>query len=277
MQSGSTLNRHQVDRRVLASSIDFKVEFKLVAFVQFPQARTFNSADVHESVGLAVIARDEAEAFHRVEELDRARGALTRQLALWCSRLCSNRDDIANNLQIGSRNLPAAINEVEFQRLTFSETFQACTLHSADVDEHVLAPIFARNEAEALLAIEKLYDTLTSANDLGWHTAATTTAARATKATTAGASATEAAATTAAEAAAVTTAKAATAAVAAAAIAATEAAAITAAKAATVTKTAAAKTAATAAVGIKAALVAKTVALVSAATAPPSVKTHRNQ
>jgi hypothetical protein len=280
LQSGSTLNRHQVDRRVLASSIDFKVEFELVAFVQFPQARTLNRADMHECVRLAVITRDKAEALHSVEELDRASRFLARKLTLRSSWFCSNGDHIANDLKVGCGDLATTIDEVEFQRLTFSQAFKTCAFDSADVNEHILTTVFTRDEAEALLAVEKLDDTLAGTDDLSRHSAATAAAATwaAEAATAAAASAAEAAA-TAAEAAAITATEAATitTAKAAAAIAAA-AETVTAAKAATVTKTAAAKAAAaTAAVGIEAALVAKTVALVSAATAPPSVKTHRNQ
>jgi hypothetical protein len=271
MQSGSTLNRHQVDRRVLASSIDLKVEFKLVALVQFTQARPLNRTDVHESVRLAVITRDEAEALHRIEELDRARSALTRQFALRSSRLCRNFDHITDDLKIGCRNLPAAIDEVEFELLTFGQAFETRAFDCADVNEHILATVFTLDEAEAFLTVEELYDTLAGADNLGRHAAATRAAEAATAA--AARAAAEAAAITAAEAAAITAAKAAT-------IAAAEAAAIATAKAATVAAAeAAAKSAAAtaAAVGIKTTFVAESVALVSAATAPPSVKTHRNQ
>jgi hypothetical protein len=131
------------------------------------------------------------------------------------------------------------------------------------------------DEAEALLRIEELNDTLALADDLGRH-AATTTAA-----------ATEAAATAAAEAAttAAATESAATAAVAAAATAAiaATAAAIAAAAAAITTAAAAAVTTAAATAILEAATeavvaAAKTVALVSAApaafTATPSVENH---
>ncbi len=38
VRPGSTLARHQVDRRVLASSIDLDIELNRVAFVQFAHA-----------------------------------------------------------------------------------------------------------------------------------------------------------------------------------------------------------------------------------------------
>jgi hypothetical protein len=280
MQSGSTLNRHQVDRRVLASSIDFKVEFELVTFVQFTQARTLNRADVHECVRLAVITRDEAEALHRVEELDRASSLFTGQLALGCCGLCRHCDHVAHNLKVGGRNLATAIHEVEFELLTFCQTFKTCTFNRADVHEHIFAAVFALDEAEALLAVEELYNALAGSDNLGWHAAATAAATWAAEAaTTAAARATEAAATAAAKAATVTAAEAA-------AITTTEAAAITAAKAAATTaaavataatKAAAAETAAVATVGVKTTFVAETVALVASATPPPSVKTHKLQ
>ena len=278
MQSGSTLNRHQVDRRVLASSIDFKVEFKLVAFVQLAHARTLNRADVHECVRLAIVTRDKAEALHRVEELDRARSALTRQLALGCRRLGSHFDNVTNDLKIGRRNFAATIDEVEFQLLAFCQTFKSGTFNRADVNKHIFAAVFALDEAEALLAVKELYDALAGADNLGWHSAAAAAASATAWAAEAAAAATwaaaEATAAAAAEAAAITTTEAA------AISAAAKAATITAAEAATIaTAEAAATKAATtaAAVRIKTTFVAESIALVFAATAPPSVKTHRNQ
>jgi hypothetical protein len=73
--------RREVDRRVLASSVDFDVEFDPVALVEFAHARTLDRTDVHERVRLAVITGDEAEALHGVEELDRPGRLLTGQLA----------------------------------------------------------------------------------------------------------------------------------------------------------------------------------------------------
>lgn len=249
---------------MLASSIDFKVEFKLVALVQLTQTRTLNRADVHECVRLAIVTRDKAEALHRVEELDRAGSALTRQLALGGSRLCRHFDYVTNNLKIRCRNLAATIDEVEFQLLAFCQAFKARTFDRADVYEHIFAAIFALDEAEALLAVKELYDAFAGADNLGRHTAATTTAARAAEAATAAAwtAATEAATVTTAEATTVSTA---------------EATAITTAEAATIAAKAAAETATTTAVGIETTFVAESVALILTATAPPSVKTHRNQ
>lgn len=261
---------------MLASSIDLKVEFKLVAFVQFTKTRPFNRADVHERVRLAIVTRDEAEALHRVEELDRTRSAFTRQLALGSGRLCSNCDHVTHDLKISCRNLPAAIHEIEFELLPFGQTLKAGTLDRADVNEHVFATVFTLDEAEALLSIEELDDALAGSDNLGRHSAATASAAAwaAEAATAAAATAAEAAAITAAKATAITTAEAATitAAKTAAAATTTEATAIATAE------TAAGKSAATAtAVGIETTFVAESVALILAATAPPSVKTHRNQ
>jgi hypothetical protein len=259
---------------VLASSIDFKVEFKLVALVQLPHARPFDSTDVHERVGLAVVTRDEAEAFHRVEELDRSGCLFAGKLALRCGRLGRDLDHVANDLKVCRRDLAATIDEVEFELLAFSQAFKAGAFDSTDVHEHVFAAVFTLNEAEALLRVEELYDALAGADNLGGHAAASATAAatgtaeaataaaaRAAEAATAAASTTaEAATVTAAEAAAITTAEAST----------------TAAEATTI-KATASKTAATAAVGIETAFVAKTIALVASATPPPSVKTHKNR
>ena len=245
---------------MLASSIDFEIELQPVAFVQLAQARTFDRADVHKGIGLAVITGDEAKALHRVEELDGAGGLFAGQLALRRGGLCRGRDHIADNLQIGRGNLAAAINQVEFQRLTFGQTFKAGTLDRADVDEHVFAAIFALNEAEALLGIEEFDDALTLANDLSRH-AASTAAAGATRA---------------AEAATITAAKTATTAATAKAITATAKAITATAKAITATAEtiSTAEPVSTAAKRIET-LFAKSVALVSAPAATPSIKTHK--
>ena len=274
----SVLSRRQVDRRILAAAIHLEVELKLVALVELTHPRTLDRTDVHERIRLAVITRDKAEALHRVEELDRTGRLLTRQFALRRSRLGGNGNHIANNLEIGRRYLAAAINEVELQLLALGQAFKARTFDRADVDKHVLTAVVTLDEAEALLRVEKLDDTLARTDDLSRHPAATA-AARTTG--TAKAAATTARGTAAAEAAAITAAKAATI------TAAAEPAAITAAEAAT--GTAAAKTAAitaaetataaatAAAVRIEAAFVTETIALVASATPPPSVKTHKNQ
>src|SRR5690606_18723043 len=68
----STLNGHKVDRRVLPSSVDLEIELEPIAFVDGLEPRTLHRADVNEGVFLAVVARDEAEALHRIEELHRA-------------------------------------------------------------------------------------------------------------------------------------------------------------------------------------------------------------
>lgn len=274
MPAGSTLARDEVDRRVLASSIDFDVEFDLIAFVEAGHARTLNRADVHERVRLTVITRDEAEALHRVEELDRTGRLVTRQLALRSRfarcllTLLFDRDDIADHHEIAGRNLAATIDELEFQLLTFGKTFQAGTLDRADVHEHIIAALIALNEAEALGCVEELYDALALANDLGRHAAATGATAAETAAATTGTAAEAAAAGSATTEAAATAAKAITTA---------EAAAV----AATAEAITAAKAAATATVlsceeGIETAafIFAKPIALVTSPTATSSIKTH---
>lgn len=274
MPAGSTLARDEVDRRVLASSIDFDVEFDLIAFVEAGHARTLNRADVHERIWLTVIARDEAEALHRVEELDRTGRLVTRQLALRSRfarcllTLLFDRDDIADHHEIAGRNLAATIDELKFQLLTFGKTFQAGTLDRADVHEHIIAALIALNEAEALGCVEELYDALALANDLGRHAAATGATAAETAAATTGTAAETATAGSATTEAAATAAKAITTA---------EAAAV----AATAEAITAAKAAATATVlsceeGIEAAafIFAKPIALVTSPTATSSIKTH---
>ena len=222
---------------------------------------------MHECVGLAVVAGDEAEALHGIEELDRAGGALAGERTLRGHGLAlGHGDDIADDNEVARRNLAAAINQREFQTLTFGQTLKARALDRADVHEHILAAIFALNEAEALLGVEEFDDALALANDLSRH-AASAAAARATRATKA---ATAATGCTTAKAAAIATAKAATITTAKTAATAATAKAIT----ATAETISTAEPVSTAAKRIET-LFAKSVALVSAPAATPSIKTHK--
>jgi len=174
--------RHKVDRRVLASSIDLDIEFHAIALVQAGKPRTLDRADMHEGIGLAIIARDKAETLHRVEELDRAGRLLTSQLTLRRRLTLGNRDHVANDLQVTGGNLASAVDELKFELLPFGKTFESGTLDRADVDEHVIAAFIALDEAETLRCIEELDRSLALADDLGRHAAtgsATAAAARA--------------------------------------------------------------------------------------------------
>jgi hypothetical protein len=163
---------------VLASSINFQIKFEPVAFLDGGKTRAFNRTDVHESVFLAIIAGDEAEAFHRVEELYRANGLVTRQFALRCCAFWRG-DDIADNLQIRSRNLAAAIHQIELQFLPFGQRGQPGAFNLADVNEHVLTTFIALDKAETLGSVEELHFALARANNLCRHPAtAATWAAR---------------------------------------------------------------------------------------------------
>jgi hypothetical protein len=229
---------------------------------------------VHERIGLSVIALDEAEALHRVEELDRAGRLLAGQLTLRRTATIATRAAsgalgpraaifhchwLAIDLEVGRRDAPATIDQREAQRLTFGQTGQAGLLDRADMNEHVFAAIVTNDEAETLLSVEEFDDARAFANDLGGHAAASaatateaaTTAAAAIATATAAAAATVAAATAAAIAAAATES-----------VAAAEAAAITAAEAAATTEIVAAETIA---------LVAATSATIAAAT---FIETH---
>jgi len=229
-----------------------------------------------ERVGLAVVALDEAEALHGVEELDGAAGAFAGQLALRaticateaatitteaaCARFAGrtflNGKRFAFDLEIGGRDLAAAINQSEAQLLTFSEAGEARLLDSADVHENVFRAVITDDEAEALLTVEEFYNASAFANDLGRHAAATATAEAATTAAAEAATAAAAETTAAAAAEAVTTAETST----------------IAAETAAIKTTAKTTTIITAAVEI---VVAETVALVLAApAAATSIKTH---
>src|SRR5688572_26994654 len=261
MRGRSVLTRHQVDRRVLASSVDLEVELELVALVEALQPRALDRADVDERVRLPVVAGDEAEALHRVEELDSARRLLAGQLALRRGRALLDRDDVADDLEIARRDLAAAVDQVELQLLVFGQTVKPSTLDRADMDEDVLAAVIAGDEAEALLGVEELDLAAAGADDLRRHPAGAPAAARS--------AAAEAVATAPAEAAAARP-------VAAAEAASAAASAVAAASAIATTEPAAvAAEAAAARVGIEtAAFFTETVALVAATAATSSIETH---
>lgn len=189
------MNGHKIDRRVFASSINLEVELEPFAFVNALQARTFNRTDVHESIGLTIVARQEAEALHRVEELDRSGRFFAGQFTLRRTATRLHFDYVTDNLEILSRHLAATVDEVELKLLPFGETFEAGTLHGTDVNKDIFATSFLLDKAEAFLAVEKLDRSFAGTNDLSGHaveTAATTAAAaRAAGATTAGAAAAE--------------------------------------------------------------------------------------
>ena len=259
-RSGSTLMRHQVDRRVLASSINFDVKFKPVTLIEFAHSGALDGADVNESIGLSIIAGDEAEALHGVEELDRAGRLLAGQLTLRCFCFLFNGDHVTNDRDVAGGNLAAAINQREFQPLTFGEAFKASPLDRADMNENVFAATLLLDETETLVCVEELYDTLALANDLGRHTAAITAAA-------ASWGTAEAAA-----ASAIAAAKAATRGTAAAAEAIT---ATAAAKTVTTTSSETVTTTATACEGVKTAFRTETIPLVATTSATTSIETHK--
>lgn len=185
MPACSTLKRHQVDRRVFASSIDLNIELHAVAFVQRLKTRPFYGTDVHECIGLAVIPSDETKALHRIEELDRACRLFAGELALRsCCRLALfHGDHIANNLQIAGRNLATAVHQLKLKLLTFGKAFEAGAFYRADMHEHILAALITLDEAETFGRVEELYSAAALANNLGWHAATTSaTAAEATAA-----------------------------------------------------------------------------------------------
>src|SRR5690606_29285537 len=149
-----------------------------------------DGADVHEGVGLAVVALDEAEALHGVEELDRAACLVADELAHWATPAAGTAttarghaaapghpQGLAINHQLGRGDLAAAIDQRELERLAFCQARKTGLLDRADVHEHILAAVIAHDEAEALLAVEEFDDTGAFANDLGRHAAASAAAA----------------------------------------------------------------------------------------------------
>src|SRR5687767_12757615 len=117
------LKRLKIHGRRLAAPIHLKLELKTVALVQADHARPFHGRDVNERVRLSIVATDEAEALHRVEELDRSRSLFAGQLtlrtaavaaaeaaaglAILARRAFLDRKRIAFDLEVGRRDAPA--------------------------------------------------------------------------------------------------------------------------------------------------------------------------
>lgn len=255
--------RLKVDGGIFAALIDFDVKIEAVAFIEVTHAGAFDGADMHECVRLAVIALDETEALHRVEELDSTARAFTGELAARAAvstaitaaetartgfarlaRTIDNRKRLALDLEIGCGNLATAVNEREAERLALGQAGEPCLFDRADVNEDILGAVIAHDEAEALLTIEEFYDAGAFADNLSRH-ATTGSAAAAAETTTTACAITKAAA--------------------------AEAAAIT--KATTITKTAA-KTSAALIRETAKIVAAETIPLVSAAPAASPVETH---
>src|SRR6478735_4517824 len=193
----------QVHRGIFAATIDFDVVFETVAFVDRRKTRPLDRRNMHERIRLSVIATDEAEALHRVEELDRALRFFAGQLALRpaaesasgastaLTGSCRARADdfhrLAVDLEVGGRNAAAAIDEGEIERLAVGQVGQAGLLDRRYMDEDVLAAIIANDEAESLLRVEEFDDALAFANDLGRHSATAAAAKTAAAATSAAA------------------------------------------------------------------------------------------
>ena len=259
---------------MFAASVHLEVELITFAFVESREARTLDRADVHECVRLAVVTYKEAETLHRIEEFDgpgrffsgqftlRSGTAIAAAFGVAAASALFDRNDIADNLDVLRRHLAAAIDQIEFEALTFSQTFEAGALNRTDVNENVFAAAFLLDEAEALLSVEELYDAFAGADDLCGHAVETAATAAA-------------AALAAAEPSAAATGTAATAA---------SAEAITAAAAATEAVIAATETVAAAAIAVTAEIAAATerieafftesIALITAPTTAPFIITH---
>src|SRR3546814_4698398 len=75
----AVLLRLQVYSRIFATTIDFQFEIEPVTFVKRCHASTLYGADMYKSIGLTIIALNKAEAFHSIEELDRATRLFSRE------------------------------------------------------------------------------------------------------------------------------------------------------------------------------------------------------
>jgi hypothetical protein len=171
---GST-DRLEIHGRIFAAPINFELERKPVALIKGRDSGAFDRRNVNECIGLAVIALDEAEALHCVEEFDRALSFLAGQLALRAAIAAAAalyRHRLTFDPEVGRRNPSAAIDKREFERLPVREIGKSGLFDSGYVDEHVVAAVIANDEAESLLGIEKLHHTLAFADDLRRHPAA---------------------------------------------------------------------------------------------------------
>ncbi len=174
----------QIDGSIFAAAIHFQFELQAITLVEVGHACALDGRDVDKRVGLAVIALDEAEAFHGIEELDRSAGLFTGQLTLRAT-LCSaalgwagfNGEGLTFDAQVRCRDTTAAIDERELKRLAFCEAGQTGLLDCGNVDENVFAAIVAHDKAETLLGIEELNNATAFADDLGRHRATSATAA----------------------------------------------------------------------------------------------------
>ena len=184
----------KIYRCILTAAIDFQFEIKPVAFIERAHSSTFHSADVYEGIRLAIVTLNEAEALHGIEEFYGTARLLAGQLALRAAiatgtaaeaaafprsgrRAFRHRQGFALNLEISGGYLAAAIDQREFQRLSFRQAGKPSLLDCADVHEHIFAAIVPDDETETLLAIEEFYDALALAHYLGRHSASTTAAA----------------------------------------------------------------------------------------------------
>jgi hypothetical protein len=211
-------HRRQIYRRIFAAAIDFEFKLEPVTFVEIGHAGALDGGNVDKSIGLPIIALNEAEALHRVEEFDRPAGFLAGELPLRAATIAAaagssaitrrttilDRKRLAFDLEVGRGNAATAIDEREFERLAFGKPGQTGLLDGGNVDEHVLTAIVAHDETETLLTVEEFDDALAFADYLGRHAAAAGSTATAATETAAAAAEAIAAAETAAAAEAVT-------------------------------------------------------------------------
>ncbi len=230
---GLILDWLQINRSMFAATINLDIKFQTITFIEVRHASAFNGADVNECIRLTIIALNEAEALHRVEEFHCTIGCFAGQLALRTTATTKaaaitttvaarfagftrsaffNRKRFAFDFKIGRRNFAAAIHQGECERLAFSKAAQARLLDRADVNEHIFAAFITLDEAETFLAIEEFNNAVAFAYDLRGHATTGTASCAATAAEAATtAAAAEAATITAAKTASVTAAAEATA------------------------------------------------------------------
>src|SRR5215203_3142260 len=80
--SSRSADRLEIHCRIFTAAVDLDLELESVAFIERGDARALHGGNVNKSVGLPIVTLDEAEALHRVEELDRPARLLACELPL---------------------------------------------------------------------------------------------------------------------------------------------------------------------------------------------------
>jgi hypothetical protein len=209
--------RRQVHGCIFATTINLDIKADPVAFFQALHPGAFDRRDMDKNIGLAIVTLDETKTLHGVEEFDgactlftsqfargtgTARCATTKAAATITAAITTtitaavatitafgtippwgtaflDRHRFAIDLDIGRRNPATAINHGIVHRLAIGEAGQAGCFDCRNMDENIGRTVVRRDEAKALLRVEKFDRAAAFANHLGWHLWTSATAAAA--------------------------------------------------------------------------------------------------